>query len=250
MQNDESATSRKVAIVTGAARRIGACTAKMLHKSGYNVLVHYRASKEPALDLVAELNSDCADSALGMQAELQQESSANSIVNAAIEHWGRLDLLVNNASEFYPTKIQSITADDISQLFGTNFQAPLLLSQAAFPHLKEHSGAVVNIVDIYSATVHKEHSVYCASKAALSMLTKSFAVEFAPEVRVNGVSPGAILWPEGQAGITEAQKKRIVDAIPLERIGDASDIAEAVLYLATAQFVTGQIMTVDGGRTL
>jgi len=159
-------------------------------------------------------------------------------------------LLVNNASEFYPTPVGQITEDVIQKLFATNLQAPLLLAQTAFPHLSKTGGCVINILDIYSAIAHKEHSVYSASKAALSMLTKSFATDFAPDVRVNGVSPGAILWPEGSAELSETQKQSVLEKIPLERKGDVRDIADAVVYLANAKFVTGQILKVDGGRTL
>jgi len=249
MTNNDSAKLRKVAIVTGAAHRIGAKISRELHKHGYNVLIHYRSSEETALQLVEELNDLHADTAMCMSAELQQ-GSAIGLVEATVEQWGRLDMLVNNASEFYPTPVGQITEEVIQKLFATNLQAPLLLAQAAFPHLSKSGGCVINILDIYSAIAHKEHAVYSASKAALAMLTKSFATDFAPDVRVNGVSPGAILWPEGSAELSETQKQSVLDKIPLERKGDVRDIADAVVYLANAKFVTGQILKVDGGRTL
>lgn len=250
MHNHEPEVPSKVAIVTGAAHRIGANIARKLHYANFNVVVHYRSSKDAASSLTEELNNSRQSSAISLQADLQQPGSADTVTSAAIEQWGRLDLLVNNASLYFPTPVGEITSDTINSLFGTNVHAPLLLSQAAHPHLKINTGSVVNIVDIYGAVTHRNHSVYSASKAALSMLTKSLAADFAPDVRVNGISPGAILWPEGESMLTEIQKKEIIEKIPLARKGSASDIAEAVIYLVNAKFVTGQILTVDGGRTL
>lgn len=248
----DPATESKVAIVTGAAQRIGAAIARRLHHSGYNVLVHYRSDDKPAKALVDELNQIRADSAIAMKAELTQDRSPEDVVAASIEQWGRLDLLVNNASEFFATPIGNISANDMQKIFGSNVQAPLLLSQAAYPHLKNTDGSIVNILDVYATVVHKDHPVYCASKAALSMLTKSLAVELAPAVRVNGISPGAILWPDGNAAIDDAKKKEVLQHVPLEIMGAPVQIADAVVYLAgsSASFITGQILAIDGGRSL
>ena len=250
LENNES--EPRVAIVTGAAKRIGAGITRTLHQSGYNMLVHYRSDKSVATDLINELNDIRADSAIGVHADLVSDSAPDELVSAAVDHWGRLDLLVNCASQFFPTPVGSISAEVIQSIFASNVQAPLLLAQAALPHLQSTDGCVVNIVDIYSGVVHKEHPVYCASKAALAMLTKSLAVEFAPRVRVNGISPGAILWPDGDAEISEQKKSEILGIIPLARMGHPDQIAGAVKYLSStdAGFITGQILALDGGRTL
>jgi len=247
---DQEAKLRKVAVVTGAAKRIGACIVRRLHKSGFNVLVHYHSSEAAAWQLVEELNQQCEDSALCEEAELQNEESSDQLIGAAVKQWGRVDLLVNNASAFYPTKVGSIDAANFAELFNVNVRAPLLLTQAGLPQLTEHKGSVININDIYSAKAHKDHAVYCASQAALSMLTKSLALDLAPAVRVNGVSPGAVLWPEGDGTISEAKKQEVIDEIPLDRMGTPDDIAAAVLYLVNAQYITGHTLTVDGGRTV
>lgn len=235
--------------MTGAAHRIGAAIVQHLHQQQYNVLLHYRNSEVAANAVIDELNQHRGNSAAGIQCELTAEASAELIIDTCIDRWGRLDLLVNNASEFFPTPVGSIAGSDFQKLFCSNVQAPLMLSQAAFSHLRKTEGSVVNIVDIYAGIVHKEHSVYSASKAALAMLTKSLAVELAPSVRVNGISPGAILWPEG-AEKTQAEKQQMVARIPLEKTGNARHIAEAVSYFANADFTTGQILSIDGGRTL
>ncbi len=242
----------KAALITGAAKRIGECITRALHQSGYNVLVHYRSDQNQAMDLINDLNRVRSDSAIGKQLDLTDDGSAENLVGAAIDRWGRLDLLVNNASEFFPTPVGAITAEVFQRMFATNVQAPLLLAQAAFPHLQLVKGNVINILDIYASVVHKDHPVYCASKAALSMLTKSLAVEFAPSVRVNGVAPGAILWPDGDAAIADEKKSAVLNRIPLARMGNPEQIAASVNYLASADadFITGQILSIDGGRTL
>jgi len=250
MQNIDRVQSRKVAIVTGAARRIGAVIAGTLHKEGFNVLVHYRSSGTEAQQLVDELNGLSANTATSHCADLCDEESASQLVDLAIEKWGRVDLLVNNASVFFPTPVGKITADAIGKLFATNVQAPLLLAQAACPHLRKNKGSIINIVDIYSSIAHKDHSAYCASKAALNMLTRSLATDLAPDVRVNGVSPGAILWPETGEPLPDDIKNDLLAKIPLNRKGNADDISGAVLYLANAEYVTGHIINVDGGRSL
>lgn len=249
---DKGGAAAGVAIVTGAAKRIGEAICKCLHRNGYRIVVHYRSDPAAANALVAELNQIRPDSAVCKQSDLSHAGSPEDLVAAAVDQWGQLDLLVNNASEFYPTPVGQISPEDFQRIFNSNVQAPLLLAQSALPHLKVAKGSVVNILDIYASVVHKEHPVYCASKAALSMLTRSLAVEFAPTVRVNGVAPGAILWPDGEAELPEAKKSSVLDNIPLGVMGRPTQIAEAVNYLAGchAEFITGQTLAIDGGRTL
>ncbi len=251
MQQADTGASR-VAIVTGGAARIGAAIVERLHADGYRVLIHYRNSASAAGSLASRCNAVRPDSAIAFAADLADHDSALPIVNAALDRWHRVDLLVNNASEFFPTPLGTITQAVLQQLFAANFAAPLFLSQAAWPELRERSGSVVNIVDIYAQSPLKEHTVYCTSKAALEMLTKSLALEFAPHVNVNGVAPGAILWPEGPAGLSDKQQQQKLSAIPLQRKGEPSDIAGAVAYLASpaASYITGQIISIDGGRSL
>ncbi len=242
----------KVAVVTGASQRIGAAIARQAHSGGYNVLIHYRNSGKAALALAEQLNHQRADSAACVQADFSEPGSCSELITECAERWGQLDLLVNNASEFFPTPIGTISSAQITSVFAANVYAPLLLAQAARPYLQSSNGSVVNIVDVYASVVHRDHPVYCASKAALAMLTKSLAVDLAPAIRVNGIAPGAILWPDGESAITDNQKAAAIENIPLSKTGDASQIASAVMYLASdaAAFMTGHIMTIDGGRTL
>ena len=241
----------KVALVTGAAKRIGAAIVRCLHGYGYNVLVHYRSDASAAGALIDELNAERPGSAIGKAAELNDDGMAENLVGACLDQFDRLDLLVNNASVFYPTPVGEISTENFQRMFATNVQAPLMLCQAAFPHLQRVNGSVVNILDIYAGSAHKDHPVYCASKAALAMLTKSLAVEFAPEVRVNGVSPGAILWPDGEASIDTQQQASVLARIPMQTTGSPEHIAEAVAYLADSRagFISGQNIAIDGGRS-
>jgi pteridine reductase len=239
----------KVALVTGAARRVGAAITARLHANGAAVAIHYRGSADAATNLAAELNSTRADSARIFQADLHQTSNLPTLVAAVTAWHGRLDILVNNASSFYPTPPGEISEENWDDLIGTNLKAPLFLSQAACPQLREQRGVIINIVDIHSQRPLKNHSVYGAAKAGLAMLTRSLAKDLAPEIRVNGVSPGAILWPEN--GISDAVKNTILQQVPLGRAGDPDDIAGCVLYLVQdAGYVTGQIISVDGGRSI
>lgn len=238
----------KTAIVTGAARRIGAAIARRLHAAGANVLLHYRGAEPEAARLEAELNAARAKSASKVKADLLAPIAPRSLISAAIERFGRLDLLVNNASTFYPTAVGSIEAGHWEELMGSNLRAPLFLSQEAAPQLKKNGGAIVNVADIHAERPLKGYVVYSVAKAGLVALTRSLALELAPEVRVNGVAPGAIAWPEdGQ--FEPAERARIVATTPMSRLGSPEEIARAVHYLATAPFVTGQILAVDGGRS-
>ncbi len=238
-------------LVTGASQRIGAAIALLAHVQGYRVGVHYRASAHQAAELVDTLNAKRAESAVSFCAEFSELDQCQGLIDAVIDQFGRLDVLVNNASEFFPTPLGQIDSANLSRIFKANVFAPLLLMQAAVPALSANSGAVVNILDIYADMVHPDHSAYCASKAALSMITRSMAVECAPQVRVNGVAPGAILWPEGESSVSEADKAAMLEKIPLHKTGTAEQIAAAVLYLCSdeAAFITGQTLALDGGRT-
>lgn len=239
----------KVALVTGAARRIGAAIAVTLHAAGARVVVHYRESQTEAEELVASLNAVRADSATALRADLARDNGPEELIESVVGWSDRLDILVNNASSFYPTPLGDIGADDWADLVGSNMRAPLFLTQAATPYLRTTCGNVINIVDIHARRPLRDHHVYGAAKAGLAMLTRSLAKDLAPQVRVNGIAPGAIAWPED--GMTESVKKSIVDQIPLGRTGEPADIANAVLFLVRdATYVTGQVIPIDGGRSI
>jgi len=238
-----------VALITGAARRIGATIARTLHAEGADVAIHYRKSGDAANAVAEDLNAMRADSAATFAADLNDLASLNHLVDDVRVWRSRLDILVNNASSFYPTPVGEITEDQWDDLIGTNLKAPLFLSQAALPSLREARGVIINIVDVHSRRPLRDHTVYGPSKAGLAMLTRSLAKDLAPEVRVNGVSPGAILWPEN--GMSGATKDAILEQVPLGRPGSPDDVANAVLFLAKdADYVTGQIIAIDGGRSI
>lgn len=237
-----------VVLITGAAHRIGAATAKLLHQNGMNIVLHYRSSRQQAQALQEELNKIRENSVILIQADLHITNGLNALVEESIKAWGRLDILINNASSFYPTKIGDATEEQWDDLIGSNLKAPFFLSQAAAPHLKKHNGCIINIVDIHAERPLKKFPIYSMAKAGLVMMTKSLAGELGPEVRVNAVAPGAILWPEN---LDEVAKQRIVSRTFLKRQGEPNDIAKTILYLARdAGYVTGQIIAVDGGRSL
>lgn len=251
----KSANDSKVALVTGAAQRLGAQIVETLHEQGFNIGLHYRHSQQAALALAEKLNAKRSDSVVTLQADLCNIEQIEPLVEAAASQWGRLDALINNASSFYPNKINSRNTKQLLQqwdeLFGSNLRAPFLLSALAYEALAKTHGCIVNIIDIHASTPLKGYSIYCASKAGLAMLTKSLAKEFAPTIRVNGVSPGAILWPESAAEMSALEKSEMLAQIPLGSLGKPEDIADAVLYLIDkADYVTGQIIAVDGGRSL
>ena len=240
--------SNKVVLITGAAHRIGATTARMLHAEGMNILLHYRHSRDAAESLQTELNAIRTDSVHLIQADLHDSTKLPALVEQAIQIWGRLDVLINNASSFYATPIGTVTETQWDDLIGSNLKAPFFLSQAAAPYLRQQHGCIVSIVDIHAERPLKEFPVYSMAKAGLVMLTKSLACELGPEVRVNAVAPGAILWPEN---LGEKEKEKIISRTFLKRQGAPEDIARAILYLIRdAGYMSGQVLTVDGGRSL
>ena len=243
------ATYNKVALVTGSARRIGAQTVRILHESGYNVIIHYRRSAEEAEKLAATLNGQRNDSAKTLQADLLDIPALPELAAAAIACWGRLDVIINNASAFYPTEVGEITEKDWDILVGSNLKAPLFLCQAAAEELKKNNGCIVNMVDIHADRPLKHYMVYSVAKAGLVALTRSLARELGPQVRANAVAPGAILWPEEPHH--DAKHQEIIQRTALKREGEPMDIARTIRFLVMeAPYITGQVIAVDGGRTL
>ena len=242
-------SSRKTALVTGAAARIGACIAETLHERDCDVLLHCNSSLDRAEMLAEKLNGLRPGSTAVAQADLSSQKGIEDLADSVRTAFGRLDILVNNASRFYATRVGDTQAWQWEDLVDSNLRGPYFLVQELLPELKTAGGSVVNIVDIHSERPMPDHGVYCISKAGLAMMTKAMAAELGPAVRVNGVSPGAILWPEHET--TDQEKQSILDRTVMGRSGEAVDIATAVAYLALdAPYVTGQILAVDGGRSL
>jgi len=240
----------KAILVTGAAKRVGAATARRLHRAGANLTLHYHVSEREAHALQSELNLQRAQSVILVKADLLEVAGLTEIVKTCVERFGSLDALVNNASAFYPTPVGAISAANWDELIGANLKAPLFLSQAAAPHLKRSAGCIVNITDIHAERPLKNYVVYSVAKAGLEGLTKSLARELGPEVRVNAVAPGPIAWPE-DGSFDEVTRQRVISHTLLKRIGEPDDIARAVYYLiAEAPYVSGQIIAVDGGRSV
>jgi pteridine reductase len=238
----------KVALITGAAHRIGAETARILHAEGMRLVLHYRHSRKAAQNLQKELNDKRPDSIILVQADLLAINGLSTIIQQAIDSFGQLDVLINNASTFYPTQVGSVSEDQWNDLFGSNLKAPFFLAQSAAPYLAKQRGCIINIVDVHADRPLKAHPIYSTAKAGLVMLTKALAVELGPDIRVNAVAPGAILWPEN---LDEVTKHRIINRTVLKRKGDPHDIAKAILYLIRdAGYMSGQVLTVDGGRSL
>ncbi|MFZ9086282.1 MAG: pteridine reductase [Steroidobacteraceae bacterium] len=239
----------KVALLTGAARRLGAAMARRLHAGGASVAIHYRGSAAAAPALVEELNEARPGSAIALQADLLALEQLSQLVEHTVGRLGRLDILVNNASTFYPTPLAEVTGAQFDDLIGTNLRAPLFLAQAAAGQLRLHEGLILNLVDIHGMRPLKRHPAYSSAKAGLIMLTRSLARELAPHVRVNAIAPGPVLWPEGD--LDETLKQNILARTPLGRVGSAEDIARAAWFFAAeAPFVTGQVLAIDGGRSL
>lgn len=241
----------KVVLVTGGAKRVGAAICRRLHAAGANIALHYRSSAGEALALQAELEGHRANSVLCVQADLLSLQDLPRMVNETVRHFGRLDGLVNNASSFYATALAEVDETHWADLLGTNLKAPLFLAQAAESALRTHHGAIVNIVDIHAERPMQGHLVYSVAKAGLVALTKALAQELAPQVRVNAVAPGVIIWPEHGGWEDEARRKQIVEHTLLKREGEPDDIARTVQFLfSDAPYITGQVIAVDGGRSI
>ena len=249
MTTGQDSLAGQWALITGAAKRVGASIARTLHGAGAGVALHYRNSAAPAEALAAELNAIRPGSARLARGDLLDTAALGRLVSDLVKDTGRLDILINNASSFYPTPIGTVTLAQWDDLVGTNLRAPLFLAQAALPHLQASRGSIVNLIDIHAIRPLRDHPVYGPAKAGLAMLTRSLARDLAPTVRVNGVAPGAVLWPED--GIEDRTRESIIRQIPLKRAGTPEDIAGCVLYLVRdAHYVTGQIIVVDGGRSV
>ncbi|HEY9050856.1 MAG TPA: pteridine reductase [Gammaproteobacteria bacterium] len=241
----------QVALITGAAKRIGAEISRMLHAEGMNIVIHYRSSKDEAQALCDKLNTLRDNSAIILQADLKKLADINDLVKKSANHWGGLNALINNASSFFPTPVGSITEAQWDDLIGSNLKAPLFLAQAAAPYLKASHGNIINIVDVHGFRPMKNHPVYCAAKAGLAMLTQSLAKELGPETRVNGVAPGAIIWPENNMEQDIKLREEILDRTALKRQGKPRDIAATVRFLIRdADYITGQVIPVCGGRSI
>jgi len=238
----------KNVLITGAAKRIGACCAKMLHEKGCNIFLHYRTSEQETRQLVNGMNQIRSDSARMMQADLLNMDELKLLAKQAESAWGSLDVLINNASAFYPQTVNKVSEQNWDELLGSNLKAPFFLSQALADTLLENCGCIINIIDIHAERGLKGYPIYSIAKAGLAGMTRILAKELGPEIRVNGVSPGAILWPEEQCS---DQKEEILRRVVLKRSGEPEDIAKAACFLIEdAPYITGQIITVDGGRTL
>ncbi len=254
-QPDNPANTTKTCFITGASKRLGACTARKFHQQGFNVIIHYNSSAEDADALISELNSIRKDSASGLQTNLTDRVKVAGLGKAVVSRFQRLDVLVNNASSFYPTAIGQCSHQDWDDLIDSNLRAAFFLTQQLAPELINRNGAVVNMVDTHADSPLRDFPLYSIAKAGVKAMTKSMAKELAPRVRVNGVSPGAILWPPSledcaDPAVLEGRKK-ILEKIPLRSLGKAQHIAESVFFLASnARYMTGQIVRVDGGRHL
>ncbi|MSP27028.1 MAG: pteridine reductase [Methylococcales bacterium] len=240
---------QKNVLITGAAKRIGAACARLLHSEGCNVFLHYRSSEAEALALCVELNALRPDSARSYAADLLNMAELNALTDEARQAWGGIDVLVNNASAFYATPVLETTEAQWDELLGSNLKAPFFLATALAETLTERRGCIVNIIDIHAERGLKNYAAYSISKAGLAAMTKMLAKEFGAAIRVNGLSPGAILWPDNE--LSESDKQEILQRVALGRNGEPCDIAKTVLFLIRdAEYMTGQILTVDGGRTL
>lgn len=240
--------NNKVVLISGSAKRLGACMAEQFHQHGFNTVLHYRGSAEPAKALVNKLNQQRAGSAVALQADLCEQEQLEALAATACAAYGRLDVLINNASSFYPTPMETITMADWDSLVGSNMRAPLFLSQRCVPSLRQSNGCIINMVDVHALHPLPDHSVYCMAKAGLYVMTKALAQDLAPDIRANGIAPGAILWPEQE--LDSQAKNEVMAQIPAARLGTPEDIAQTALFLADAPYVTGQIIAVDGGRSI
>lgn len=245
------ALNDKVVLITGGAKRVGAAICRMLHAEGAQLMIHYRSSAFEARALQTELNLARPNSVEIIQGDLLDMTVPPKLVNKTVKHFGQLDVLINNASSYYSTELGKINEDNWQDLMGSNLKAPLFLSQAAAPELRETNGCIVNITDMHIERPKKGYIVYSVSKAGLVTLTKSLAHELSPDVRVNAVAPGPVLWPEDNPQFDEVYRQRVISQTLLKRIGEGNDVAKAVKFLiADAPFITGHVLAVDGGRSL
>lgn len=243
--------TQKTILITGGAKRVGAEIARYLHQNNHNIIIHYNNSYQEALKLSQELNFIRENSVKIIQGDLLDTVRLSEIMQKAIDCFGKIDALINNASSFFATPIGSITENHWHDLIGSNLKAPLFLSQLASPFLKESKGCIINIVDIHADRPMHKYVVYSIAKAGLVGLTKSLAIELAPEIRVNGVAPGAILWPNENQHFNHQEKDKIIDHSLLKREGQPLDIAKTICFLINdAPYITGQIIAVDGGRSI
>ena len=247
----EANLQNKIVLITGGAKRVGAYICRLLHANGANLMIHYRSSVNEARALQAELNLQRPNSVAIIQGDLLNLSVLPSLINETIKHFGKLDVLINNASSYYPTEIGDIQEEQWQDLMGSNLKAPLFLSQAAAVELRKQQGCIINITDMHVERPKKGYIVYSVAKAGLVTLTKSLAHELSPEVRVNAVAPGPVMWPEDNPQFDELYRQRVISQTLLKRIGEPNDIAKAVKFLIQdAPFITGQVIAVDGGRSL
>jgi len=243
--------NQKVVLITGGARRVGAVMARHLHAQNMRIIIHYRSSAADAKKLCDELNQKRADSAAMIAADLNDTKALAPLIHHASKIWGQLDVLINNASSFYPTPLGEVTEQQWDDLLASNLKGPFFLSQTAAPLLMKQKGCIINMVDIRANKPLKDFSAYCIAKAGLLMMTKALAKELAPDVRVNGIAPGVVLWPDDENEVDEATRKKILSRTPLKRAGTPEDIANTAAFLINhADYITGQIIAVDGGRSL
>ena len=247
----DSKTNIQVVLITGAAKRVGATIARHCHHLGMRVAIHYRESAQAALSLCQTFNQQRANSALALAADLKDTPKLENLVAAVIKEWGQLDVLINNASSFYPVPFAKVTPSVWEDLIASNLKGPFFLSQLAAPYLKAQKGCIINLVDIQAQRPLKNYSVYCIAKAGCVMLTKSLAKELGPKIRVNAIAPGIVLWPDDETEFNETLRQKIIAKNALKRAGTPQDIANTVAFLIqNADFITGQIIAVDGGRSL
>jgi pteridine reductase len=241
----------KVVLITGGAKRVGAAICRSLHAEGYTMMIHYKSSFHEAQSLQAELNLHRADSAAIVQGDLLDIENIPNLVSATINQFGRLDVLINNASTYYASELGDIDESKWHDLMGSNLKAPLFLSQAAATELRKNHGCIVNITDMHVERPKKGYIIYSVAKAGLVTLTKSLAHELSPEVRVNAVAPGPVQWPDSNPQFDEVYRQRVINQTLLKRVGEAEDVAKAVKFLiADAPFITGHVLAVDGGRSI
>lgn len=241
----------KVALITGAAQRVGKATASLLHAHGYNIVIHYRSSQAAAQNFAEELNSIRKDSAKTVKFDLNDTANIQALADSVKDCFDRLDALINNASSFYPTPVGSADLAQWDDLIASNMKTPFFLAQALAPELRKNNGCIINMVDIHAEKPLKDHPIYCMAKAGLAMMTKSLAKELAPNIRVNGIAPGVILWPPNEDAFSNQIQQDIISRVALKKMGNPNDVAETIYFLLEhAPYITGQIINVDGGRSL